>query len=158
MTDGQFTRSFFGMVGGLVIWTILLIILARSVSKPLQAALDEERIDSRSKDISATVVKAGEVNIGGEDTQVAAASSGATEAATPESNYQTSCAACHASGAAGAPIVGNAEQWGPRIAQGADVLYNAAINGLNAMPPKGGSNLSDDDIKAVVDYMIGQAQ
>lgn len=69
------------------------------------------------------------------------------------------CAMCHASGAAGAPKPGNKDEWGPRIAQGNDVLYKHALEGFNgtkgAMPAKGGNaTLTDDEVKAAVDYMV----
>lgn len=72
-----------------------------------------------------------------------------------EDKYSQKCAMCHASGAAGAPIVGKADQWSDRIAQGMDTLYGNAINGVGAMPPKGTCmDCSDDQIKAIVDFMI----
>ncbi len=73
--------------------------------------------------------------------------------------YSKVCMACHASGAAGAPIVGNKEQWTPRIAKGADTLIHSALNGFNAMPPKGGCmDCSDADIQTTVHYMIEKSQ
>lgn len=73
--------------------------------------------------------------------------------------YDTACFACHASGVAGSPILGNKEQWAPRIAQGIAVLYKTAIAGKGAMPPKGGNmSLEDSAIKAAVDYMVSQSQ
>ncbi|UYG07697.1 c-type cytochrome [Halomonas sp. M4R1S46] len=68
------------------------------------------------------------------------------------------CAACHASGAAGAPMIGDAEAWAPRIDKGIEALYESAINGIGAMPPKGGATLPDEEVKAIVDYMVSQAQ
>ena len=69
--------------------------------------------------------------------------------------YNQACMACHMTGAAGAPIMGDADQWGPRLEQGIDTLYQHAIDGFGAMPPKGGfANLSDDEVKAAVDFMI----
>nr|WP_276316577.1 c-type cytochrome [Halomonas flagellata] len=68
------------------------------------------------------------------------------------------CAACHASGAAGAPVVGDAEAWAPRLDKGIEALYESAINGIGAMPPKGGATLPDEEVKAIVDYMVSQAQ
>jgi cytochrome c5 len=69
------------------------------------------------------------------------------------------CAACHDSGAAGAPVVGNAENWASRLEKGTEELYANAINGIGAMPPKGGNmNLSDEEVKAIVDYMIAESQ
>ena len=73
--------------------------------------------------------------------------------------FDTTCAACHTTGAAGAPKVGDKAAWGARIAQGKDALYKSALIGKNAMPPKGGNpSLADDAVKAVVDYLIAQAK
>lgn len=69
--------------------------------------------------------------------------------------YNKSCVACHASGAAGAPITGNAAQWAPRIEKGMDVMVANVEKGMNAMPPKGMCyDCSADDYKALVEYMI----
>lgn len=72
--------------------------------------------------------------------------------------YNTNCAACHATGAAGAPKFGDKAAWAPRIKQGTDVLYTSALKGKNAMPPKGGSNASEEEIKAAVDYMTAASK
>ena len=74
--------------------------------------------------------------------------------------YGTSCATCHAIGIAGAPKLGDIAAWEPRIAQGMDVLYDHGINGLApAMPAKGMCfTCSDEDIMALVDYMVDSVQ
>lgn len=73
--------------------------------------------------------------------------------------FNTVCGACHNTGAAGAPKAGDKAAWGPRIALGKEALYKSAIGGKNAMPPKGGaSDLSDDEIKAAVDHLLGLAK
>nr|WP_240457798.1 c-type cytochrome [Halomonas socia] len=67
------------------------------------------------------------------------------------------CAACHASGAAGAPILG--EDWGDRLDQDMETLYDHAINGIGAMPPKGGNtSLSDEEVEAIVDFMVAESE
>ena len=69
------------------------------------------------------------------------------------------CAACHDSGVAGAPTKGDSEAWAARLEKGADELYASAINGIGAMPAKGGNpNLSDEEVMAVVDYLMAEAQ
>ena len=73
------------------------------------------------------------------------------------------CAMCHAVGAAGAPKPGDKADWGPRIAQGKDMLYKHAIEGFTGakgmMPPRGANAaLTDDEVKAAVDYMADQAR
>lgn len=76
--------------------------------------------------------------------------------------YDSVCFACHAMGVAGAPKLADKEAWVARIAQGNDTLYDHAINGFmgaGLMPPKGGrADLSDDDVKAAVDYMVENSQ
>jgi cytochrome c5 len=76
-----------------------------------------------------------------------------------EDIYGKSCIACHASGAAGAPKLGDIPAWVPRIAQGAETMYTHAINGFNGMPAKGlCMDCSDDEIKVTVDYMVSKSQ
>ena len=73
--------------------------------------------------------------------------------------YDKACKACHMTGAAGAPKIGDKAAWGPRIAQGNDVLYTSVLKGKGAMPAKGGQvQLSDDVVKAAVDYMVSQSK
>ena len=68
--------------------------------------------------------------------------------------YKNVCAVCHGTGAAGAPIPGT-DAMSDRVAKGMDVLVQSALNGLNAMPPRGGrADLSDEQIKVIVDYML----
>jgi cytochrome c5 len=111
-----------------------------------------------SKEETATLIApVAQVDLAGSAPAGAAAAGGAK--ADPKQTFDTVCAACHSTGAAGAPKVGDKAAWGPRIAQGKDALYKSAINGKNAMPPKGGNpSLSDDDVKAVVDYLVAQAK
>ena len=73
--------------------------------------------------------------------------------------YQASCAACHAEGVAGAPKTGDKEFWSGKVASGTDPLVQNAINGIGTMPAKGGNpNLSDDEVRAAVEYMIEQSR
>ena len=72
--------------------------------------------------------------------------------------YTAVCAACHATGAAGAPKVGDSGAWGARIAQGFDTLVQHAVNGIRAMPAKGGNpDLDDVEVARAVAYMGNQA-
>lgn len=87
----------------------------------------------------------------------------AASVATGEGVFMKACRACHEQGIAGAPRIGDKADWGPRIAQGKDVLYQHSIQGFTGkkgmMPPKGGfTTLSDDEVKAAVDYMASRAQ
>ena len=77
--------------------------------------------------------------------------------ASGEDVYKAQCVACHGSGAAGAPKLGNAGDWAPRIKQGYDALLNAALKGKGAMAPQGGGNFSDVEIGRAVVYMANSA-
>ncbi len=72
--------------------------------------------------------------------------------------YESTCQMCHAAGVAGAPKFGDKAAWAPRIAQGKAKLYESALHGKGAMPPKGTYAGSDDDVKAAVDYMAAAAK
>lgn len=88
-----------------------------------------------------------------------AAKAPAADLAAGKKVYDSACFACHATGVAGSPKFGDKAAWAPRIATGKDALYNVALHGKGAMPPKGGNmSLSDDDVKAAVDYMVSNAQ
>ena len=71
--------------------------------------------------------------------------------------YQASCFACHASGAAGAPLLGDQEAWNSRMEKGMNVVMANVINGINAMPARGlCMDCADNELRAIVDYMIAQ--
>jgi cytochrome c5 len=77
--------------------------------------------------------------------------------------YNSACLVCHGAGVGGAPVIGDADVWAPRIAQGNDMLYQHAIEGFTGqsgfMPAKGARmDLSDDEVRAAVDYMVEQSQ
>ena len=125
----------------------LVVLLAGSV----QAGTAEDQIAERLK-------KVGEVCLEGE--ACASATATTTVAAAGgfdvEGTYSKTCSTCHAVGVAGEPKLGDTAAWEPRLAQGMDVLYDHGINGLApGMPAKGMCfTCSDDDIIALVDYMV----
>ncbi len=80
-------------------------------------------------------------------------------AADGKAVYEKTCVACHASGVANAPKLGDKAAWAPRIATGKEALLKSVLNGKGAMPPKAGAaSLSDDDIKAAIDYLVAAAK
>ncbi|MQR00955.1 c-type cytochrome [Glaciimonas soli] len=77
---------------------------------------------------------------------------------TGEEVFKSTCSACHATGAAGAPKVGDAAAWGPRLAVGEDKVIGFALSGLRAMPAKGGNpDLDDVEVARAVVYMVNQS-
>jgi cytochrome c5 len=90
---------------------------------------------------------------------VAAPAKADAGASAGKATYDAACAVCHNAGVAGAPKTGDKAAWAPRIKQGKDALYNSALKGKGAMPAKGGNaSLSDDAVKAAVDYLTAAAK
>ncbi len=90
------------------------------------------------------------------------AASGAADLEQGKHVFQQSCIACHGSGVAGAPEIGDRAAWAPRIAKGMRRLVDNAINGFQGqtgvMPPKGGyPDLSAEQVAAAVAYMVEKA-
>ena len=72
--------------------------------------------------------------------------------------YNNVCAACHTTGAAGAPKIGDNGAWSARIGQGYDTLVGNAIKGVRAMPAKGGNpNLDDVEVARAVVYLANHS-
>ncbi len=113
----------------------------------------EDKIIERTKPVA-------QVCIEGDACASAAAAPAASSAArSGEDVFGAVCTACHSTGAAGAPKVGDTAAWAPRIEQGMDTLLTHALNGFNAMPPKGTcSDCSDDEIKATIEYMVSKSK
>ena len=154
--DSDFYRTLTLVLAALFVFFVVIIVAALMITDTDDSAktAPDARIAAKVDELIAPV---GQVNT---DASAAAASApvagGAFDAA---SEYTGKCAACHATGAAGAPKVGDKAAWKARIEAGQDALYNNAINGKGAMPAKGGhASLSDDDVKAIVDHMVSKSQ
>jgi len=73
--------------------------------------------------------------------------------------YDKTCVACHATGVANAPRLGDKAAWAPRIGTGVDAMVKSVISGKGAMPPKAGNpSLTNAEIRAAVDYLVGQGK
>jgi cytochrome c5 len=80
-------------------------------------------------------------------------------AADGKAVYAQICAACHATGVAQAPKLGDKSAWAARIGKGRDTLFASVLKGKGAMPPKGGNaSLSDDEARSAVEFMLTQAR
>ena len=86
--------------------------------------------------------------------EAAAGSQSADASQAGKTLYTQVCQACHAAGVLNAPKFGDKDAWAPRLKEPMDTVYNYALHGKGAMPPKGGSNAPDADVKAAVDYMV----
>jgi cytochrome c5 len=115
------------------------------------SALTAQAQDMTDEAIKARIQPIGQVHVAGAKT----ASSADAGPRSGADIYTKSCVACHTSGVLGAPKLQDAADWAPRLEKGFDVIWQNAINGINAMPPKGTcGSCSDDDIKAAVEHMI----
>jgi len=158
MTDNAFVRSFSFMLGALVLLTIFLLVLAQFVGGVLDDDFAQDKQAAKDMEIAARIAPVGQLAIG-EMVQTAVAASTPAEEVSGESIYQSSCGACHSTGAAGAPKLGENAAWADRIGQGVDVLVDHAVNGFNTMPAKGGNAaLSDDEVRAAVEYIVNGSQ
>lgn len=74
--------------------------------------------------------------------------------------YQSTCFACHGTGAAHAPVVGDVIEWEIRLEKGLDTLVQNTINGLNGIMPQRGlcNDCSDEQLKEIVEYMLEESQ
>lgn len=154
MNDSTFNRLFIIMIVAMTVLTVIIMVLASfassDVNERLQTQSDAENTDS----IAERLAPVGSFSA----TTIATPTEPVVIADLTGADAYAPCAACHASGAAGAPIVGDVAVWTERLTKGTETLYSNAINGINAMPAKGGLDLSDNTVKAAVDYMIEQSQ
>ena len=153
--DKEFYSTFFALMGALAVFAIILVIIASKLTSGVSDYKPEETVLENIKPV-------GQVNIAGESDPAAAPAAAPVAAAEPKSGeevYNSSCMSCHATGAAGAPKLGDTAAWAPRIAAGMDSLVANVMNGLNAMPPKGlCMACSDEELQGAVQYMVDNSQ
>jgi len=115
---------------------------------------------SGSSTLNERIAPVGKSCMAGDDCAVAiktAAASG--KARSGDDVYHTKCATCHATGAAGAPKLGDVAAWAPRVEKGMAILHDNAMDGVGGMPAKGLCfDCSDEEIKASVDYMVEKSK
>ncbi len=140
---------------------VVSLVGAPAAAKPAEVAKPEAAKAEPAKK-EAVADSPAESSAPAEGAKSAEGSTSTASAGDGEALYKAKCLSCHATGVAGAPIFGNKEQWAPRIAKGMDALMDTAINGSKvnpAMLPKGGAaDLSDTEIKSIVEYMVTSSQ
>lgn len=133
---------------------LAVLLLGFGLSTGVAMASVEDEIRSR-------IAPVGDVCVQGEDCGESAAPAQAASSGPRSASevYSSACAACHDTGAAGAPKKGDVDAWSSRIDKGMDTLVSHAIDGFNAMPAKGGcSNCSDEEIRIAVELMVEDSQ
>ncbi len=137
-----------------IVFSFLALCLAFSAAAVDISDAERAAIEERIKPVGENCLL-GDNSCGG---AAAAASSGPRSG---EEVYNAACMACHATGAAGAPKLGDVAAWADRIAKGSDALHDSGINGIagTGMIAKGGCmNCSDEEVMAAVDYMVTNSQ
>jgi cytochrome c5 len=151
---------FLFVLGALVAFTFLIMMAAGFIGDSLEQAKSEDPM--RQAAIERRVAPVGRVRITGDEApaEPPAAAPLMAAAAGPRSGaevYQAACMACHASGAAGAPMIGDKAAWQPRVAVPLGQLVDTVISGKGAMPARAGNPaLTDDEIRAAVQHMLQQ--
>jgi len=167
--DQKFFDMYSLVIGVLAAVALAILVLAMKMSDLTQGVYTRDTAEYQAA-VAERIAPVGKVYLPGEEQQAAAPVVEAAEEPEPVATtmtgpqvYNTACLACHATGAGGAPVVGDAAQWTDRIAQGSDTLYDHAINGFDGdaatpMLPKGGrADLSDQEVRDAVDYMIAES-
>lgn len=154
--DKTFMINFSIVLALLALLGIIIYVIAQfagDVDGDQQAALAYEKAQERTMPVSKLCIEGDDCGANAES-----ASGGEQAAATPADIYSASCAACHGTGALGAPKLGDVAAWGARAGKGVETLISNAINGINTMPARGGNAaLTDDEVKAVVEYMLSES-
>lgn len=161
MSDREFIKLFSGLLGALAALTVILIILANVVANRTepQKQPDTHAIADRIRPVGQLAV--GEAPSGGGIELIATANAASDDKG--KTVFDGTCIACHGSGVAGAPKLGDKAAWKDRIAKGKNTLYQHALKGFQGktgfMPPKGGNGgLSDADVEAAVDFMVSRVK
>jgi cytochrome c5 len=157
------------VIGVLAAIALAILVLAMKMSDLTQGVYTRDTAEYQAA-VEERIRPVGQVYLPGDDVSSAAATvqtsaepEPVAAAMTGPQVYNAACIACHGTGVGGAPIVGNADQWAARIAQGSDVMHRHAIEGFSGsagyMPAKGGrTDLSDEEIASAVDYMASESQ
>ena len=190
MTDSQFAKSFGWMIFLLLLLTIVLIVLGIVIGGSIDDKLQAQSGEFSQLVVAERTQPVGELKIGKialSSAEMMIPKPGATATTQPEPSestdpepamegnlqlanleigktiYNSACYICHNTGVGFAPILGDVDNWIPRISQGLDVLYENSIRGYEGqrgvMPPKGGNLLiTDDETRAAVNYMVSVSQ
>ena len=142
---------------------LLLVTAACSKQEDRSAAETASASTANASATAATTANDAAGSTAGEGAVADATVPSAQTLALGKKIYSANCFACHGTGAAGAPKLGDKAAWAPRLARDIKTLHQHAIDGFNGdtgfMPPRGGfANLSDEEVKAAVDYVVHEDQ
>lgn len=166
--DQKFFDLYSLVIGVLAAFALAILVLAMKMSDLTQGVYTRDAAEYQAA-VAGRIAPLGQVYLPGEEHTSSAPKAATAAQPAPVAAalsgpqvYNTACLACHGAGIGGAPLVGDAAAWAPRIAKGEDTLNASALDGftdIGYMPPKGGRvDLSDEEILAAVGYMIKESQ
>lgn len=167
--DQKFFDMYSLVIGLLAIFAIFIFVLSMkmsNVTSDIYNASGEEyrdAVEDRLKPFGEVYLPGEELTAGEPQVPPAQAAEPVAASLSGPQVFNQACNVCHGAGIGGAPILTDAANWEPRIAQGVDTLVDHAINGYTGsagyMPPKGGNMaLSDDEVAAAVEFMTSEVQ
>lgn len=166
--DQKFFDMYSIVIGALILVAVAIFVFSMKMSDLTQGVYTRDAAEYKAA-VADRIRPLGQVYLAGEEQQSSSPTVETPAEPAPVATamsgpqvYNSACLACHGTGIGGAPILGDAAQWSERIAQGADLLKEHAVQGFTGsagyMPPKGGRlDLSDAEIEAAVDYMVGES-
>jgi len=167
--DQKFFDMYSLVIGGLAAVALAILVLAMKMSDLTQGVYTRD-VSEYQAAVAERIRPVGQVYLSGEEhsapaptVKTVAEPQPVAAALTGPQVYNSACLACHSAGVGGAPVVGDAAAWSPRIAQGVAVLTKHAIEGYTGsagyMPAKGGrTDLSDAEVVDAVEYMVDQSK
>ncbi len=154
--DSQLVKIMALVLGVLVVFFFAIVFVANLIVEPGNTAPNAVKLAAMAERIEP--VGSVRTSLDGGDAAMAETQASA-EPKTGKQLSEMACLACHGAATAaalGAPAVGDAAAWQSRLSAGMDALVSNAIKGKGAMPPRGGSSLSDEEIRLAVEYLVGQ--
>jgi cytochrome c5 len=167
MTEKRYAVKISIILGiGVVLMLFLFVLVAHHRDTPDRVRQHRGALLSTGSSVAERIKPVGQVDVAAAETQrepVKIAVAASPPGRDGQQVYQASCVACHGTGIAGAPKLGDKGQWAKRIAKGLDTLYASAVNGVQgnagAMPAKGGNPaLSNAEVRAAVDYIVTRSK
>lgn len=163
--DVQFKEMFPLVIGLLAGMAVFFVVAAQLIAGGTQASYTPSGMTAEEA-VAARVQPIGQVNMGGPMLAEAdtgggggAAAAGDGEPQSGEQIYQSVCMACHDSGVAGAPKIGDEAEWQNRLEArgGYDPIYENALNGFKGMPARGGAGISEEELDRAVQYLLEES-
>ncbi len=151
--DGNFVKTFGGVIAGLSVLAFILYFSAQYVINESGIRSNPEGDQIRADAVDKRIAPIGKVHLTGDKMETASAAPAAPRSI--EDIVSATCGGCHNSGVMGAPKIGTKADWDSRFGNGVEGLLKNAINGLNAMPPRGSAaDLTDEQLELAIIKML----